>query len=70
MAGLGGGDENALELDRGEGLCNLVHIYIFKNLNCALYFKCMVSEFYLNRAAFFFFFNVVSAQRWMGMDPR
>ena len=29
MAGLGGGDENALEFDRGEGLCNLVHIYIY-----------------------------------------
>lgn len=56
MTGLGGGDENALELDRGEGLCNFVHIYLKKkkNLNCALHFKCMVSEFYLNRAAFFF----------------
>lgn len=28
----------------------------------------MVSEFYPNRAAFFFL-NVVSAQRWLGMDP-
>ena len=29
-----------------------------------------MSEFYPNRAAFFFFFlNVVSAQWWVGMDP-